>query len=84
MDNTEFAKRSETISTLSMMFGRPFPVTALKSFLMATEDISLAKFMDGAAKATRECRFMPCPAEFRELSIGKKSRIQPLPKKAIQ
>lgn len=70
MDDSEFAKRSETISILAENFGRSNSVGWLKSFIAATESIPLNKFLEGARKATETCKFMPSPAEFRELAVG--------------
>lgn len=80
MEREEFGKRSSHVSTLAELLGKPLSALAVTAFVGATDDISFDEFADGIAKATRECRFMPSPVQFREMSVG----LPPLPTVAEQ
>lgn len=62
--------RSLKISALSELLGKSLSVNALRMFLEATSDVPSEDFFRGIQAASRSCRYMPSPAQFRELATG--------------
>lgn len=70
MDRDEMKRRVSRLTAICEFFSKKLSNDAVALFIESTQDIPAEKFDAGISKATRECRFMPSPAEFRELACG--------------
>lgn len=68
MNADDFRKRAETVIALSEVFGKRMSGDAVAIFVRATSKIPTDHFSDAIGKASEQCRFMPTPVEFQELS----------------
>jgi hypothetical protein len=68
MDRNEGVKRLQLVTALAEQFGRKNSEAGLMMFVNATGDIPIQAFEAGVMRAARESKYMPSPAEIRQLS----------------
>lgn len=68
MEREEGIRRITRLKILAEVVGKDMSPEAAAAFVKTTETIPPDRFDAGIDKATAECRFMPSPAEFRELA----------------
>ena len=69
MSKEELTIRLQLTTALSEQFGRKNSESGLMMFVNATADIPLADFERSVMQAARVCRFMPTPAEVRQVNL---------------
>lgn len=70
MPENDVKKMFDVISILSESLGRKMSPESIAFYVEGIEDVPMEKF-DAAVKTIRkEHRFMPSPAEFREIAVG--------------
>lgn len=68
-DNQEVIERiTLVVSALASAFNREADEALFLAYTMGLSDLSVASINKAATRAMRECKFMPTPAELRELS----------------
>lgn len=70
MSENDLRKMFDVIAILSESLGRKMSPEAIAFYVEGIDDVPIDRF-DAAVKTVRkEHRFMPSPAEFREIAIG--------------
>lgn len=68
MNQSEARERQELIAALIMTFGKEPSAPQLLGYTMGLDDISTPDLKRAVGRAMHECKFLPVPAELRELS----------------
>jgi len=68
MTKQELERLTLLVSALAAAFGRDADQAMFMAYSMGLGDLPLADIERGVNRAIRECKFMPSPAELRELS----------------
>lgn len=68
MNANDAGKFAELIAALATSFNREADRPMLMGYKMGLEDLSINDIAKAIARAIRECKFMPKPAELRELA----------------
>lgn len=68
MEANELRERQELIAALVMTFGKEPSAPQLLGYTMALDDITTPDLKRAVGRAMRECKFLPVPAELRELA----------------
>lgn len=74
MENHEREKFAELVTALAAAFGRETEKATFVAYMIGLEDLPLTAINTAIGRAIRECKFMPSPAELRELAGVQKPR----------
>lgn len=68
MEPSDLGKFTELVTALAAAFGRETEKATFVAYKIGLEDLPIAAINHAIGRALRECKFMPSPAELRELA----------------